>query len=83
MIESGCGFKILADAIIVEACRHYEFFCKKENKTAYDIKQIKDDIEFFKSDWFKSLSPKIDGNYILKKLDEKIEKERKNEKTKK
>ncbi len=65
-------YRILADAIILQAVNDYRKARKKLLEKDKDVEALRDylDVEmFFRSSWFQVLTF-IDGDYILRKLHE-------------
>lgn len=67
------GVENLRVAIVETACHDYlraktkKYFTHKKNE---DMDEL---LRFFRSDWYRELMPKIDGEFLIKQLDKKFE----------
>ena len=69
------NYETLANAIVVQAAKDYRAARRKLLKDPYSInalKTVKEVEVFFRSDWFKVLTP-VDGGTILKLLEEEFD----------
>ena len=69
------SYEMLANAIVVHAAKDYRAARRKLRKDPYNTKAlhtVSDVEEFFRSDWFKVLTP-VDGRTILKLLEEEFD----------
>lgn len=69
------SYEMLANAIVVQAAKDYRAARRKPLKDPYSInalKTVKEVEVFFRSDWFKVLTP-VDGGTILKLLEEEFD----------
>ena len=69
------NYETLANAIVVQAAKDYRAARRKLQKNAYSLKAlqtVKEVEEFFRSEWFKVLTP-VDGGTILKLLEEEFD----------
>ena len=69
------SYEMLANAIVVQAAKDYRAARRKLLKDPYSInalKTVKEVEVFFRSDWFKVLTP-VDGGTILKLLKEEFD----------
>ena len=69
------SYEMLANAIVVQAAKDYRAARRKLLKDPYSInalKTVKEVEVFFRSDWFKVLTP-VDGGTILKFLKEEFD----------
>ena len=68
------AYENLANAIIESACNSYIGYRLSTNKV--DPKH--ETVRFFKSEWYEMLT-NLDGDYLMRKLDEKVEEMKKNQ----
>ena len=68
------AYENLANAIIESACNAYIGYRLSNNKV--DPKH--ETVRFFKSEWYEMLT-NLDGDYLMRKLDEKVEEMKKNQ----
>lgn len=69
------NYEMLANAIVVQAAKDYRTARRKLQNNPYSMKAlqtVKEVEEFFRSDWFKVLTP-VDGGTILKLLEEEFD----------
>ena len=69
------NYEMLANAIVVQAAKDYRAARRKLLKDPYNLKAlqtVKEVEVFFRSDWFKVLTP-VDGRTILKLLEEEFD----------
>lgn len=69
------NYETLANAIVVQAAKDYRTARRKLQKNPYSMKAlqtVKEVEVFFRSDWFKVLTP-VDGGTILKLLEEEFD----------
>jgi len=69
------NYETLANAIVVQAAKDHRAALRKLLKDPYSInalKTVKEVEVFFRSDWFKVLTP-VDGGTILKLLEEEFD----------
>lgn len=76
---SGLPYENLANAIIIQACDDYRAACKtlksnpRRKETRQEAEKMRDEVaSFFRSQWFMELTD-VDGEYLMRKLNEEVE----------